>query len=53
MDNYRAVIEELSEEVRVFTFQLLDAQPELTGDEAGRVAAAVERAFVDAMHGLL
>ncbi len=42
-------ITELAEEIRVFTFQLLDGEFDVNGMEAGRVAAATESAFMVAL----
>ena len=48
-----ARVQQLAEDVRQHAFNLLDAEPELTGDDAGRVAASVEQAFLSAMIELL
>jgi hypothetical protein len=41
----------LADEVRVLVFQMLDSEPEVDGEEAGRVAAAVEDTFRQKMTG--
>lgn len=41
----RQMVDELAEDVRTFVFQDLDDEVWIHGDEAGRVAAAIERAF--------
>jgi hypothetical protein len=41
----RQIVDELAEDVRTFVFQTLDDEIWIHGDEAGRVAAAIERAF--------
>ena len=41
----RTMVDELAEAVRAFVFQALDDEIWIHGDEAGRVAAAIERAF--------
>lgn len=46
MDNDRIV--DLGEDVRNYIFEMLDSEPDMTGDEAGRIARAVEEAFLQA-----
>lgn len=41
----RQLVDELAEDVRTFVFQALDEEIWIHGDEAGRIAAAIERAF--------
>jgi hypothetical protein len=36
---------QLSEAVYQFVFQMLDAEPELSGNDAGKVAAHLQREF--------
>jgi hypothetical protein len=38
-------IDGLAEDVREYVFLLMDSQPGFTGEEAGKIAAAVEAAF--------
>lgn len=45
-------IEQLGDDLRAHVFAVLDAEPELTGDGAGEVAAAVEHAFQCAVDDL-
>ena len=40
-----AMVDELAEEVRTFVFQTLDAEIWINGQEAGRVASAIEHIF--------
>ena len=42
-------IELLGEDLRQYVFHMLDAEPDMDGMEAGRVAAEVEHAFYAAM----
>ena len=46
-------IHDLAEDLRNQVFEMLDAEPEMTGDIAGIVAAAVENAFTTKLHTLL
>ena len=39
------MVDELAEELRAHVFQALDAEIWINGDEAGRVAGSIERAF--------
>jgi hypothetical protein len=39
------MVDELAEDLRAHVFQALDAEIWINGDEAGRVAGAIERAF--------
>lgn len=41
----RQVVDELAKSVRTFVFEALDAEIWIHGDEAGRIASAIERAF--------
>lgn len=41
----RQMVDELAEDVRSFVFQALDAEIWIQGEEAGQVAAKIERAF--------
>lgn len=43
-------INDLGEDIRNHVFEMLDAEPETDGDQCGRVAKAVEEAFIQAMH---
>ena len=43
---------ELGEQVNTWVFTLLDAESDITGPEAGRVAAIVEAAFNRAVRAL-
>ena len=47
MTNDRII--DLGEDLRNDVFNLLDQEPDLTGDDAGIVARAVEEAFVKAL----
>jgi len=49
---YNDRIEELAEDLRNHVFETLDIEPELTGDDAGKVAAAVEEAYTKALQTL-
>ena len=40
---------DLGEDLREHVFEVLDSEPEMTGMDAGKVAAAVEKAFVEAL----
>lgn len=42
--------EQLSKDLYAAVFAMLDREPELSGQEAGRVATAVQRAFLRQMH---
>jgi len=44
---------DLGEDLRNHVFNLLDQEPDLTGDDAGIVAAAVEDAFVKALQKIV
>ena len=48
----RQIVDELAENVRTFVFEALDAEIWIHGDEAGRVASAIERAFRHEMDAL-
>jgi hypothetical protein len=39
------MVDELAEDLRAHVFQALDAEIWINGDEAGRVASTIERAF--------
>jgi len=51
MTNDRII--DLGEDIRNDVFNLLDQEPDLTGDDAGIVAKAVEDAFVKTLQGLI
>jgi hypothetical protein len=48
----RQLVDELAENVRTFVFEALDSEIWIHGDEAGRVASAIERAFRHEMDAL-
>jgi len=50
MDNDRII--DLGEDLRNHVFETLDAEIELTGEDAGKVAKAVEDAFVKALQAV-
>jgi len=43
------IIELFGEQIRQYVFHMLDAEPDIDGMEAGRVAAEVEHAFYAAI----
>jgi hypothetical protein len=49
----RYMVNELAEDVRAFLFQALDAEIWIQGEEAGRVASAIEQAFREEMDRVL
>ncbi|RKZ78519.1 MAG: hypothetical protein DRQ35_05820 [Gammaproteobacteria bacterium] len=51
MHNDRII--DLGEDIRNHTFETLDAEPEITGADAGKVAAAVEEAFVKTLQAIM
>jgi hypothetical protein len=51
MHNDRII--DLGEDLRNDVFNLLDSEPDLTGDDAGAVARAVEEAFVKALQAIV
>jgi hypothetical protein len=51
MHNDRII--QLGEDIRNHVFETLDAEPELTGQDAGKVASAVETAFVQTLQTLV
>jgi len=51
MNNDRII--DLGEDLRNHVFETLDAEIELTGEDAGKVAKAVEDAFVKALQALI
>ena len=51
MDNDRII--DLGEDLRSDVFELLDQETDLTGDDAGAVAKAVEDAFVQALQKIV
>jgi hypothetical protein len=48
----RQLVDDLAENVATFVFEALDAEIWIHGDEAGRVASAIERAFRHEMDAL-
>ena len=50
MHNDRII--DLAEDLRNHVFQTLDAEPELTGEDAGKVAKAVEEAFLKTLQSI-
>ena len=51
MHNDRII--DLGEDLRNHVFEMLDAEPEMTGEDAGKIAAAVEKAFVETTQTLV
>ena len=49
----RQMVDELAEDLRMHVFQALDAEICINGDEAGRVARTIERAFRHELDSLL
>jgi len=51
MHNDRII--DLAEDLRNHVFETLDAEPEMTGEDAGKIAAAVEEAFLKTTQALV
>ena len=51
MHNDRII--DLGEDLRNHVFEVIDQEPDLTGDDAGIVARAVEEAFVKALQKIM
>ena len=51
MHNDRII--DLGEDLRQHIFETIDSEPTMTGDDAGKIARAVEEAFVKATQAVM